>query len=141
MDSNGRNCKFESAMESSKLAESGKSNQIRQFSRGVNQQGMRNSSDEMKRRRENQKVESLLQLICWGPNQKMGSNGRICKFESAFKAIQSSKLAESGKSNQIRRFSGGVNQQGMRNSSDEMKRRRENQKVETLLHLICWGPK
>ncbi|KAJ4977118.1 hypothetical protein NE237_002224 [Protea cynaroides] len=56
--------------------------------------------------------------------------------------MQGTKLAESGKFNQIRRFSGGVNnQQGMRDSSDEMKRRREKEKAETLLHLICWGLK
>nr|DAD23076.1 TPA_asm: hypothetical protein HUJ06_024539 [Nelumbo nucifera] len=69
----------------------------------------------------------------------MSGGARICKFETAFKSMQKNAFTESGKANQIRRFSATMVQAAKRRNGDE-KRRREAEKAENVMHLICWGP-
>ncbi|WRX29179.1 hypothetical protein QQP08_021666 [Theobroma cacao] len=73
----------------------------------------------------------------------MGSNERVCKFEVAFKSMQqkgSGGVAE--RVNNGRGEDGGINQRERLNGSDDgtWKRKREEEKAEALIHLICWGP-
>ena len=84
----------------------------------------------------------------------MGGNGRICKFEVAFKSkAQRSNVggAESAPSNinsasknmcRISTASGGNSHEatGMNSGADDYRRKRREEKAEALLHLICWGP-
>ncbi|CAK7327530.1 unnamed protein product [Dovyalis caffra] len=83
----------------------------------------------------------------------MGSNRRVCEYEAAFKSMAQKRNivgAESAPSNMDRannnmyRISAsGVNSHkatGMNPNTDEKRRKRREEKAETLLHLICWGP-
>ena len=87
----------------------------------------------------------------------MGSNGRFCKYEMAFKSMAQKSDhvggAESAPSNinrtvknicRISSASGADSNEatGMNSSADEdYRRQRREEKAKALLNLICWGPK
>ncbi|KAB5534694.1 hypothetical protein DKX38_017780 [Salix brachista] len=79
----------------------------------------------------------------------MGSNGRFCKYEVAFKSMAQKSdhigAAESVKNIcRISTASGADSNEatGMNSSADEdYRRKRREEKAKALLNLICWGPK
>ncbi|KAJ6770488.1 hypothetical protein OIU79_021187 [Salix purpurea] len=80
----------------------------------------------------------------------MGSNGRLCKYEVAFKSMAQKSTDHIGAAESVKNIcristaSGADRNEAtvMNSSADEdYRRQRREEKAKALLNLICWGPK